>query len=123
MIRHRIFLGCCLAAVVLSGCSQQTITSASQDMSRNIASANQAVDRMGQQAKPELTKLDLGARVTAALRANANLPHTIRVDGGSTGVRLRGTVRTAAQKHLAGSIAKDTLPASCTVQNQLQITS
>jgi len=77
--------------------------------------------QLGDEAKPQLDKLDLGARVTAALNANANLPHTIRVDADTTGVRLRGTVNDAHQKALAGKVAQQTLPAGKVVKNELTV--
>src|SRR4051794_18671234 len=106
--RYTFFTLFAAFAVLGSGCSQQTINSASKDVSHNIQAANREVSKLGAQAKPQLNKLDLGARVTAALRANANLPRTIRVDASVTGVRLRGAVHNADQKALAGKVARET---------------
>lgn len=119
--RYCILTITALLALCWGGCSQQTVSSANTDVSRDISKANQEVDKLGAQAKPQLDKLDLGARVTAALQANANLPHTIRVDAGTGGVRLRGTVETAHQKALAGDVARQTLPAGMSVNNQLNV--
>ena len=97
-----------LTAFALSGCSQQTIDSAKQDTQRNI-----------QAAKPQLAKLELGSRVTAAL-ASASI-HGVRVDADADGVSLHGTVSSAAQKARAGRIARDTLGAGKTVSNQITV--
>jgi osmotically-inducible protein OsmY len=107
--------------LLLAGCSQQTVQSATHDMSKDIQAANQDVNNLGAKAQPTLNKLDIGARVTAALRANANLPSTIRVDASGDGVRLRGKVETEHQKNLAGQIAQETLPSGLTVSNQLTV--
>jgi len=104
-----------------AGCSQQTIDNANKDASHDINVAGQKLKQLGDEAKPQLDKLDLGARVTAALNANANLPHTIRVDADTTGVRLRGTVNDAHQKALAGKVAQQTLPAGKVVKNELTV--
>jgi osmotically-inducible protein OsmY len=130
----RYIIPALIAATMLlsAGCSQQTIQSATKDMSKDIQVANQDVNNVGAKARPELnkldaqarpalSKLDIGMRVTAALRANANLPSTIRVDAGGTGVRLRGKVETQHQKNLAGQIAQQTLPPGLTVSNQLTV--
>ena len=108
-------------AFALSGCSQQTLSSAGQDAQRDAAIANTKAQQIARDARPQLHKLDLGARVTAALHANANLPPTIRVDAGDNGVRLRGTVQTRAQKKLAGRIAAETLAPGQTVNNALTV--
>ena len=105
-----------------AGCSQNTINSAAKDTQHNVAVLNKEVNRAAQQAKPELNALDSGARVTAALGANANIPQTIRVDADKNGgVRLRGTVKTAQQKQLAENIAKQTLPAGKPVNDELTV--
>jgi len=106
------------AAVVLvlgAGCSQSTINSADNDIQHDVG-------RVTRKAQPKLEELDLGARVTAAIQANANLPRTIRADASPTGVRLKGDVQTAKQKRLAGEIAKQTLKPGENVDNQLKVT-
>ncbi len=95
-------------ALALPGCSQQTLDSAKQDMQRNITAA-----------KPQLAKLELGSRVTAALQS-ADV-HGVRVDAGTNGVSLHGTVNSAAQKARAGRIARDTLGSGKAVQNDIQV--
>jgi len=110
-----------LISLLWSGCSQQTINAVNKDASHDIHVAGQELRKVGDEAKPQLDKLDLGARVTAALNANANLPHTIRVDADTTGVRLRGTVNDAHQKALAGKVAQQTLPAGKIVRNELTV--
>ena len=95
-------------ALMLSGCSQQTLDSAKQDTQRNINNA-----------KPQLAKLELGSRVTAALQS-ADV-HGVRVDAGTNGVSLHGTVNSAAQKARAGRIARDTLGPDKSVQNDIQV--
>ena len=118
------------AALMLYGCSQQTIESATRDTAKNI----QVVEREAREAerkarphvaklKPQVQKLNLASRVTVALKANENLPGTIRVDGDVKGVRLRGSVKTQAQKSLAGRIARDTLGDDKTVRNELEVKS
>ena len=104
-----------------AGCSQQTISSAQQDAKHDVAVVDQKAAVVAQQIKPETQKLDLGGSVTTALQVNPNLPHTIRVDASPNGVRLRGYVHTAAQKHLAEQIAKQTVPAGKTVTNELAV--
>ncbi len=94
----------------LSGCSQQTLNSAKQDTQRNIANA-----------KPQIAKLELGSRVTAALAA-ANA-HGVRVDADTNGVSLHGIVNSAAQEERAVRIARDTLGPGKVVNNQLEINS
>ena len=110
-------------ALIISGCSSQSVQQTSNDISKGLQSANTEAKKVGQEVKPSLQKLDLGGRVTTALRANANLPDTIRVDASTTGVRLRGHVATAEQKSLASKIAKGTLPPGKSVDNELQVTS
>lgn len=111
-----------LAGLSLAGCSQQTLNSAQKDTAHNVAVVNKKADELAKQAKPELNKLDLGARVTAAIAANENLRGTaIRVDASPNGVTLRGSVKTAAQKTLAERVARDTLGPSKTVTNELQV--
>ncbi len=97
-------------AAALSGCSQQTLNSAKQDTQRNIANA-----------KPQIAKLELGSRVTAALAA-ANV-HGVRVDADTNGVSLHGRVNSAAQGKRAVRIARDTLGPGKVVNNQLEINS
>ncbi len=111
-----------VALLLIGGCSQQTINSADKDANHDLAVANQKADQAAQQVKPKLDSLDLGARVTTAIQANQNLPHDkIRVDASPNGVRLKGTVNSAAQKQLAGQVAKDTLGAGKTVDNDLTV--
>ncbi len=92
----------------LSGCSQQTIRSAQQDTQRNLANA-----------KPQIAKLELGSRVTAALQA-ANV-HGVRVDAGTNGVSLHGIMHSASEKARAGRIARDTLGTGRTVDNEIEL--
>ena len=96
------------AALAVGGCSRQTLDSARQDTTRNI-----------NEVKPQLAKLDFGARVTAALKT-ADL-NGVRVDASTDGVTLRGAVKSAQDKARAGRIAKDTLGPDKTVTNQLTV--
>ena len=96
------------AALAVGGCSRQTLDSARQDTTHNI-----------NEVKPQLAKLDLGARVTAALKA-AGL-NGVRVDASANSVSLHGTVGSAADKARAGRIAKDTLGPGKTVDNALTV--
>lgn len=106
----------------LAGCSQQTLNSAQKDTEHNVTVVNKKADELAKQAKPQLNKLNLGGRVTAAIAANENLRGTaIRVDAGPNGVTLRGSVKTPAQKSLAGRVARDTLGPEKTVANELQV--
>ena len=109
-MKHPLFSFPALAlmGLMLPGCSQQTLESAKQDTQRNINTA-----------KPQLAKLELGSRVTAAL-ASANI-HGVRVDADTNGVSLHGTVNSAAQKARAGRIARDTLGPDKTVKNDIQV--
>lgn len=110
-----------IAGIVLSGCSQETVVSASRDVARNTEIVAREAKRAERKARPQLTMLQIGAKVTAALVANENLPPTIRVDADEDGVKLRGTVKTQAQKDLAGRIARDTLKEDKTVTNDLKV--
>ncbi len=96
------------AALAVGGCSRQTLDSARQDTTHNI-----------NEVKPQLAKLDLGARVTAALKA-AGL-NGVRVDASANGVSLHGTVGSAADRARAGRIAKDTLGPGKSVDNALTV--
>jgi osmotically-inducible protein OsmY len=140
----RFLLGA-LAALLAAGCSQETIESAKQDIDRNTETVEREAKRIERQAKPVIEaakpvvkpvaeavgraadrKLDqakIGGRVLAALRVNANLPKTIRVDADADGegVKLRGTVKTEEQKRLAERIARDTLGKDKSVQNDLKV--
>lgn len=105
-----------------TGCSQQTIDSANKDAQHNITVADQKAKELADAAKPQLKKLDMAAPVTAAITTNPNLHGTeIRVDGAANGVRLKGTVKTAQQKQLAGEIARNTLKPGQTVENDLAV--
>jgi osmotically-inducible protein OsmY len=81
------------------------------------------VDRAKKKAEPQLKQLEIGARVQTALKANENLPLTIRVDADpdAMGVKLRGTVKTENQKTLAEKVARDTLGPGKRVQNDLKV--
>lgn len=116
-------LFCAATAALLGagGCSQETVQSASRDASKNVAVVQREAQRAERKARPQLQKLNLGGRVLAALRANQNLPPTIRVDAGENSVKLRGTVKTKAQKELAERIARDTLTKDKTLQNDLVV--
>jgi hypothetical protein len=105
----------------LSGCSQETIENVSKDTARNAKIVVREAKRAEKKAQPTLKKLNLGARVTAAIQANQKLPRTIRVDASETGVFLRGTVKTEEQKAHAERIARDTLDEKYTVQNDLKV--
>ena len=107
-------LAIAIMLIVASGCSKDTVNNASKDVQHDV-------NVVAKDVKPKAQELDLGARVTAALTANANLPKTIRVDASPTGVRLKGTVTTATQKHLAGEVAKQTLAPTDTVDNELVV--
>jgi len=112
----------CIVAVVGAGCSEKTVDSAQQDAQHNIAVVDQQAKKLAADAKPQVDKLGLGARVTAAITSNAKLNGThIRVDASTNGVRLKGTVKSAEQKELAGRVAQDTLPAGKTVENELTV--
>lgn len=112
-----------LAGVASSGCSQQTLDSATRDVAHDASIVHREALRAEKKARPDLQKLQLGGRVTAALRANQNLPGGIRVDADLDGVRLRGTVDTKHQRDLAGRIARDTLDEKYKVENDLEVRS
>jgi osmotically-inducible protein OsmY len=113
----------CIPAILAAGCSQQTVQSAQKDTQHNINVIDQQAKKLSEEAKPQIDKLDLGARVSAALAANDNLRGThIRVDASPSGVRLKGTVKTAQQKTLASQVAKQTLPPGKSVENDLTAT-
>lgn len=104
----------------LAGCSQQTLDSARHDAQHNAAAVNQQAQQAEKQARPQVDKLKLQTRVTAALSA-ANLSPAVHVRADAEGVYLRGTVNTAADKARAGQIARDTLGPDQKVHNQLQV--
>lgn len=110
-----------IGLITLSGCSPQTVESASRDVTRNTEIVAREAKRAERKARPQLNKLNIGLKVTAALKANENLPKSIRVDADENGVKLRGTVDTQAQKDLAGRIARDTLKADKSVTNDLKV--
>lgn len=108
--------------VLAGGCSQQTLESAKQDTDKNVKVVQREAKRAERKAKPQLDKFSLGARVTTAIAANENLRGThIRADADTDGVKLRGTVKTAAQKTLAGRVAEDTLGPDKNVTNELKV--
>jgi len=123
MNRLQPMIALTLAAGALAcGCSQKTIDSAQNDTKHNIAVVDKQAKKLAEDAKPQVQKLDYGARVTTAITSNANLHGThIRVDASTDGVRLKGTVKTAEQKALAGKIAAQTLPPGKTVENDLTL--
>ncbi len=127
-----ILLPLLLVTVCLTGCSPETVANVKSDTERNVAIAERegskvekklrpAITEAKKQVAPSLKKLDLGARATAALKLNRNLPTTIRVDADTNGIRLRGAVRTKDEKALAERIARDTLPEGATLKNDLEI--
>ena len=105
----------------LAGCSQQTLEGVRKDTEQNLKVAASEAKRVERSARPQVRKLDNGLRVTTALRLNKKLPKTIRADGDTNGVRLKGTVATRAQKDLAGQVALDTLGEGKTVRNELVV--
>ena len=107
------------AAALLSGCSQQTISSANHDANHDIGVVSRAASQAARDARPQVQKAALGARVTAALEA-ANL-HGIRVDAAPDGVSLVGHVGSAADKQRALQIARDTLGPGKTVHSRLTV--
>ncbi|MBC7807345.1 MAG: BON domain-containing protein [Akkermansiaceae bacterium] len=120
------------ALFTTAGCSPETVTSATKDVQRNTEIVEREANRVEKKARPAiaaakkqvepgLQKLDLGARATAALKLNRNLPQTIRVDADTDGIRLRGSVRTKEEKALAERIARDTLPADAKLRNELEV--
>lgn len=106
--------------VAASGCSQQTLNSAGQDARHNAAVVNQQAQAAERQTRPQVDRLKLQTRVTAALTA-ASLSPAVHVRADADGVYLRGTVNTAADKARAGQIARDTLGPDKKVHNQLQV--
>ena len=104
----------------LAGCSQQTLNSAQNDANHNAAVINQKAQEAEKQARPQLDKLGMQSRVTAALTA-ANLPTTVHVRADADGVYLRGNVKTAEDKFRAAQIARDTLGPEKVVHNELRV--
>lgn len=109
--------------LVTLGCSQQTIESATRDTARNAQIVARETERAKKKLDPQLKQLGIGARVTAALKANENLPLSIRVDADpdAQGVKLRGTVKNDEQKKLAERVARETLGEDKRVQNDLKV--
>jgi len=104
----------------VSGCSQQTLNSARNDASHDVAVVNQKATQAARDAKPQMDKFDMQTRVNTALAA-AKLPTTIHVRADAKGVYLRGTVNRREDKARAGQIAQDTLGPGKAVHNQLQV--
>lgn len=115
-----VCLVCFGLAAALAGCSQRTLSSARQDAQQDAAAVNQQARDAARQAKPQVRRLALQTRVTAALTA-AKLSPAVHVRADAGGVYLRGTVSTAADKARAGQIARDTLGPDKAVRNQLQV--
>lgn len=115
-----VFLAVFGLMAALSGCSQQTLSSAQQDAQHNAAVVSQQAQQAEREARPQVDRLKLQTRVTAALTA-ANLSPTVHVRADAEGVYLRGTVNTAADKARAGQIARDTLGPDKKVHNQLVV--
>lgn len=101
------------------GCSQQTINSAGHDATNDIQKLNQAANKAAAEAKPQLQKVDLGTRVTAALQA-ADIQN-VRVDAGVKSVTLVGHVKDQKTAQRALSIAKNTLESTATVKSRLTV--
>lgn len=123
-MRHKPPLAVCSVllglAAALAGCSQQTLDSAQHDAQHDAAAVNQQAQQAERQARPQIDKMKLQSRVTAALAA-ANLPTTIHVRADADSVYLRGTVNSTGDKSRAGQIARDTLGPGKVVHNQLQV--
>lgn len=115
----RLLAALIAAAPVLAGCSQQTLDSAGHDARNDAAAVSQKAKEAEKQARPQVAKLRMGARVTAALEA-ADV-HGVRVDAGDDGVSLHGTVDSAGNKARAGRIARETLGPGGRVRNLLQV--
>ena len=119
MVKLSYFLALLAPLFVLAGCSQQTLDSAKHDAGQDAAIVNRETQRAAKNAQPQMAKLRLGTRVTAALQS-ADI-HSIRVDADTNGVSLHGTVDTASQKARAGRIAQDTLGPEKNVDNQIHV--
>ena len=117
--RSWIVVGLGGAAALLAGCSQQTLDSAQHDAQRDVSVVNQQAQKAAREARPQLQKAGLGARVTAALQA-ADV-HGVRVDAGPDGVTLVGRVETQADKRRAVHIAQDTLGQGKVVRSRLVV--
>lgn len=116
-------LALALLIAAAAGCSQETVESATRDTARNAQIVAREADRAKRKIDPKLKQLDVGGRVTVALKANKNLPLTIRVDADpdAKGVKLRGKVKTEEQSSIAERIAKETLGPDMSVQNDLRV--
>lgn len=106
-------------AALLTGCSQRTINSANQDAQHDVSAVTHAADQAAKDARPQLKKAALGARVTTALES-ANL-HGIRVDAAPDGVTLVGHVKNAADQQRALQIARDTLGPGKVIHSRLSV--
>ena len=130
-----------LSTALLAGCSQETINSAQRDISQNtenvkkevaraekkaapvIAAAKPVTDAIKREGAEKIEQAKIGGRVLAALRANENLPSTIRVDAApdAKGVTLRGKVRSSEEKRLAEKVARATVGEEKSVKNDLTV--
>jgi hypothetical protein len=109
-------------ATVLCGCSQQTqqqVENTGQAVVTDVKeNAQQAVDV----TKDAVADAELTASVKSALIASDKLDHSaLNVDTSAKVVYLRGHVPTVDQKSLAEEIAKNTVSAGVTVQNELSV--
>ncbi len=120
MGRH--YVAAVLLLATLPGCSQRTLNSAQNDANHDATVVNQKAQEAEKQARPELDKLGMQSRVSAALAA-ANLPSTVHVRADADGVYLRGSVQSAGDKALAGQIARRALGADKKVRNEIQVSS
>jgi len=125
MTNRKLLFACISCGVFVAcatvGCSRQTLDSAKKDVDTNAAVVKREAARAERKARPQLDKLKMGGRVTAAIKASENLPPTIRVDADEQGVKLRGRVKNEKQRQLAEQVARQTLGGDKTVINDLVI--
>lgn len=108
-------------AAICTGCSQETIESASADASKNAAIVVKKAKTVEKAARPTANRLQKGARVTAALKASVKVPANIRVDVNDERVRLVGTAKTKAESDAAVRITRDILGDDQPIVNDIKV--
>ena len=131
--------GMCVVALLGAGCQDKNnngvpdTPATSTQIEKTVENAGQSVEKMANKAEPVLENAaKTGARmlsnaaatgkVKAALIADKTIAASeIDVTTKNNAVYLQGTVKSAAQKHLAGQIAKNEAGTGYAIKNELKI--
>ena len=128
---------CALALIGAAGCQKQEVEKTVEDAGKTIergaekavpavekgmATAVPAVEKAGKAVAKTAVEMAMTGKVKTALIANKTISASeINVDTVGKVVYLRGTVPSAAQKNLAGVIAKKEAGNGYAVKNELKI--